>query len=75
MWPKGLAEGFGANVGNEMLLDSDSKSRYQLASLFFPSSIFIFFPSSATQKLQGKISFCRIHHFHSASEFATKQAF
>lgn len=74
MWPKGLAEGFGANVRNEMLLDSDSESRYQLASLFFPFSIFILFPSSATQKLQGKISFCRIHHFHSASEFVTKQA-
>lgn len=67
MWPECLAEGFGANVGNEMLLGSDSKSRYQLASLFFPSSILILFPSSATQKLQGKISFCRIHHFHSAS--------
>lgn len=24
MWPKGLAEGFGANVRNEMLLDSDT---------------------------------------------------
>lgn len=74
-WAKwGLAKGFGANIRNEMLLDSDSKSCYQLASLFFPSSVFILSPISATQKLQGKISFCRIHHFHSASESATKQA-
>ncbi len=82
MWLKGLAKGFGAYVGNEMLLVSDSKRAYQLAHLILSLSlsllclIFISFAfcsyAGASGSTLGKISLFHIHHF-TASVFTTKQ--
>lgn len=72
LWQKGLEKLFRVNLGNEILLASDSKRAYQLASSH-PHLTSLPFLAAASQGLQAALCCFHIHHFSSASIFTTKQ--